>query len=93
MFLTLDEYIQNAELADWDSLTQPVLEAGRTDEGQQLVPMLYTLPVTIYSKESVPEMPPIGTTWQDMLADESGILRRAAVMHRSGGRVCAGSGR
>ena len=31
VFLTLDEYIQNAELADWDSLTQPVLEAGRTD--------------------------------------------------------------
>lgn len=87
VFLTLDEYIQNAELADWDSLTRPVLEAGRTDEGQQLVPMLYTLPVTIYSKESVPEMPPSGTTWQDMLADESGILRRAAIMHRfeSGG--------
>ena len=83
VFLTLDEYIQNAELADWDSLTQPVLEAGRTEEGQQLVPMMYTLPVTIYSKESVPEMPPSGTTWQDMLADESGILRRAAVMHRS----------
>lgn len=83
VFLTLDEYIQNAELADWDSLTQPVLEAGRTEEGQQLVPMMYTLPVTIYSKESMPEMPPSGTTWQDMLADESGILRRAAVMHRS----------
>ena len=45
--------------------------------------MMYTLPVTIYSKESMPEMPPAGTTWQDMLADESGILRRAAVMHRS----------
>ena len=83
VFLTLDEYIENAELGDWDSLTQPVLEAGRTEEGQQLVPMMYTLPVTIYSKESVPEMPPSGTTWQDMLADESGILRRAAVMHRS----------
>ena len=83
VFLTLDEYIQNAELGDWDSLTQPVLEAGRTEEGQQLVPMMYTLPVTIYSKESMPEMPPAGTTWQDMLADESGILRRAAVMHRS----------
>ena len=87
IFLTLDHYIQNAELGDWDNLTQPVLEAGRTEEGQQLVPMLYTLPVTVYPKESVPEIPPVGTTWQDMLADESGILRRAALMHRfeSGG--------
>ena len=82
VFLTLDEYIENAELGDWDNLTQPVLEAGRTEEGQQLVPMMYTLPVTIYSKESMPEMPPTGTTWQDMLADETGILRRAALMHR-----------
>ena len=62
VFLTLDEYIENAELGDWDNLTQPVLEAGRTEEGQQLVPMMYTLPVTIYSKESMPEMPPAGTT-------------------------------
>ena len=82
VFLTLDDYIQNAKLAEWEALMPVVLEAGRTAQGQQLVPMLYTLPVTVYPKESVPEMPQAGTTWQDMLADESGILRCAASMHR-----------
>lgn len=79
LFLPLDAYIQNAELSEWDRLTPVVMEAGRTEEGQQLVPMLYTLPVTMYPKSSV-AAPPEGTTWRDMLADETNILRNAAAM-------------
>ena len=36
VFLTLDEYIENAELGDWDSLTQPVLEAAGQKRGNSL---------------------------------------------------------
>lgn len=80
VFLPLDTYIQNMAQSEWDKLTPAVLEAGRTDEGQVLVPMMYTLPITIYKKEDVPEAPPAGTTWQEMLSDETNILRNAAVM-------------
>lgn len=80
VFLPLDTYIQDMAQSEWDKLTPAVLEAGRTDEGQVLVPMMYTLPITIYKKEDVPEAPPAGTTWQEMLSDETNILRNAAVM-------------
>lgn len=80
LFLPLDSYIQSAAQSDWDKLMPAVMEAGQTDEGQVLVPMMYTLPVTIYHKEDVPEAPPAGTTWQEMLEDETNILRNAAVM-------------
>lgn len=80
LFLPLDSYIQSAAQSDWDKLTPAVMEAGQTDEGQVLVPMIYTLPITIYRKEDVPEAPPLGTTWQEMLSDETNILRNAAVM-------------
>lgn len=89
LFLPLDSYIQSAAQSDWDKLTPAVMEAGQTDEGQVLVPMLYTTPITIYRKEDVPEAPPAGTTWQEMLEDETNILRNAVRVNSevSGGLV------
>lgn len=89
LFLPLDSYIQSAAQSDWDKLTPVVMEAGQTDEGQVLVPMLYTTPITIYRKEDVPEAPPAGTTWQEMLEDETNILRNAVRVNSevSGGLV------
>lgn len=84
LFLPLDSYIQSAAQSDWDKLIPAVMEAGQTDEGQVLAPLMYTLPVTIYRKEDVPEAPPAGTTWQEMLEDETNILRNAAVIESFG---------
>ncbi len=66
-FLPLDELIENnTELTEWDKLTQPVLEAGRNWEGQQIIPLSYTLPLMCYPKaewEHIPDK----YTWGDML--------------------------
>ena len=82
--MPLDSYIKSAAQSDWDKLISAVMEAGQTDEGQVLAPLMYTLPVTIVRKEDVPEAPPAGTTWQEMLEDETNILRNAAVVESFG---------
>lgn len=52
-FLTLDGYIENARFMEWDKLTPVVMEAGRTDEGQQVLPLTYTLPMTVCRQSDV----------------------------------------
>lgn len=70
LFLPLDEYIENAEHAEWDKFTQSVMEAGRDDEGQQLVPLSYILPAAMYRESDVSHTPK-QMTWEDMKNDEA----------------------
>ncbi len=51
IFLPLDDYIEKAEYMEWDKFLPVVMEAGRNDEGQQIIPMAYFFPVTIVEKE------------------------------------------
>lgn len=54
LFLPLDEYMENhSRLTDWSMQTKAVLDAGRTDEGQVVIPMTYTFPVLIYPENEV----------------------------------------
>lgn len=78
MFLDLDPYLQNARFMDWDALTPVVMEAGKNAQGQQLLPMTYTFPVTYYDDAAVTDTPSATLTWTDMLEDNTGILRNAA---------------
>lgn len=52
-FLTIDGYIENAQFMEWDKLTPVVMEAGRTDEGQQALPLTYTLPIAVCRQSDV----------------------------------------
>lgn len=78
LFLTLDEYIENAQFMEWDKLTPAVMEAGRNEYGQQILPLTYTFPVTFYYQSEVSHEVSKEATWEDMLADESKVLTSAA---------------
>ncbi len=65
-FLPLDEYIESAEYAEWDKFTEIVMEAGRNEEGQQLVPLTYMLPAAMYRKSDVRHTPSQQMTWEEM---------------------------
>ncbi len=70
-FLPLDDLMENyTQYAEWDKQTQVVLEAGRNDEGQQIIPLAYTTDVIIYDEEDVPEFTADDrTTWMDIIND------------------------
>jgi hypothetical protein len=80
IFMTLDEYMENNTVfAEWEKMNQTVLSAGRTDEGQQIIPLCYKIPVTIYKADEVQHTPSKEITWMDMLVSEDKALRAAAV--------------
>lgn len=78
LFMPLDRYIDNAEFAMWDSFNETVMEAGRTGRGQMLAPLSYTFPVTCFPRMEVSHAHSKDLTWDDMLEDESLIMRAAA---------------
>ncbi|MBP3704533.1 MAG: extracellular solute-binding protein, partial [Clostridia bacterium] len=70
LFLPLDEYMQNnTQFTDWSKQTKVILDAGRTKEGQAIIPLTYTFPVLVYPeiKVSVPYTDDL--TLQEVLDD------------------------
>ncbi len=74
LFLPLDRYIEDARFMEWEKLTPSVMELGRNEHGQVILPMAYSLPMTVYRKDEVAHEPSQILTWQDMVADQSQIL-------------------
>lgn len=85
LFLPLDKYIENAQFAMWGEFNQTVLEVGRTDKGQVLVPLSYTFPVACFPRFDVSHGHSTDLTWDDMLAGEN-LVMKAAAMLESGSR-------
>lgn len=89
MFLALDDYIDKAQFMEWDKLTPAVMEAGRTEQGQLLLPMTYTVATAAFREADVgrhtlsKEM-----KWEDMLSGEP-HMRLAAVSGWNPGSVLA----
>lgn len=72
-FLTLDSYIENARFMEWDKLTPVVMEAGRTEEGQQVLPLTYTLPVAVCRKKDLKWDHSRELTFYDMAGGQSPV--------------------
>ena len=71
LFLPLDTYMENnTQFTEWDKQTQSVLSAGRNEEGQQIIPLTYTLPIICYSTNDVPDFPASeNASWTDIIND------------------------
>lgn len=70
LFLPLDEYIENAKYSEWDKFTKSVMDSGKNEEGQQLIPLTYTLPSALYRKSDFVYTPDYDMTREEMLASE-----------------------
>lgn len=77
-FLKLDDYIADAQFMEWDKLYSPVMEAGKTGDGQFLLPMTYSFYVTIFNTAEEPAGLTSTTTWYDMLASPDPLVQYAA---------------
>ena len=69
MFLPLDSYIEKAQFMEWDKLTPVVMDAGRTEKGQFLLPMTYTVPAVAFRRSDVEHTPSKDMKWEDMLLE------------------------
>lgn len=80
LFLPLDDYIAKAELTDFDRLAPLLMEQGRNEEGQQIVPLAFTMPMTVFRKSEVQHEHSRTMTRSDMLSGED-YLRASATVH------------
>lgn len=77
LFLPLDDFIENSENIDWDSLQPVVMEAGRNEEGQQIIPLTYTFEATLFDSSYTPESQ-FPMTWEQMMEDPDPNIRAAS---------------
>lgn len=73
-FLPLDEYIENAEFMEWDKLTPVVMEAGRTEEGQMILPFCYNTYVILAEKSTLGEKTP--DNWDEAVGGENPVYQK-----------------
>lgn len=73
LFLKLDDYIENAQFMEWDKLTPAVMDAGKTEKGQFLLPLAFSFPVSIFLASDVKPYP-ADTTWADAVKETDPVL-------------------
>ena len=77
LFLPLDEYIENAKYINISTWNQVVLDAGKTEEGQVVLPLYYRFPVYAY-KSSDLSGKEIHDSWGALLASENPVLKNVS---------------
>lgn len=80
LFMPLDKYIENAKFAMWKDFNSTVMEVGKTDKGQVLVPLSFTFPITCFRRSDVSYAHSSEQTWDDMLSDQEGIMKASAAL-------------
>ena len=74
IFLPLDKYLETTEWMEWDKMLPSVTAAGKTDKGQMVIPVGYTIRMTAYEADDAAPYP-ADTTFADVLASDDPILR------------------
>ena len=78
IFLPLDKYIEKAQFMEWNRLPPVVMDAGKNEHGQMLLPMTYTMPVTIYKKSDYSDNISDIMTWNDARTDSTELQAAAS---------------
>ncbi len=78
LLLPLDDYIENAEFMEADRLMPMIMEAGKNEEGQQVLPVAFNFSVTAYNKELFTLKEELPVTWDEAVTSGDPIVRYAA---------------
>lgn len=80
-FLPLDDYIENARFMEFDNFDRAVMDAGRYEDKQYILPMLYRIPAGVLRKEA--DKSSLPSSWTEALTCPDDEVReqysRAAV--------------
>jgi len=78
IFLPLDDLIDNPKYMVWDELLPCVMDAGKNEEGQLVLPLGYTFSAHLYSMENEQLLPSQDLSWEDMRTSDNPLLFDAA---------------
>lgn len=77
VFLPLDEYMKQANYMKPENLNQTILEAGRTEESQMLLPILYHYAAFVFHTADVEGNGGIPSSWEELLVCETPVIQKA----------------
>lgn len=78
LFLPLDDYIKSAKYMEWDRFLPVIMEAGRSEEGQQIIPMSFAFDALYVDREKYGlEDWDRSMSWQEMRESGSPVLQYA----------------
>ncbi len=80
-FLPLDDYIENAQIMEWDKLTPAIMEAGAIEGRQFVLPMFYS-----YGAAKATEIVPVEDlpdSWEKVKSCENEIVQKGYGMAAS----------
>lgn len=80
VFLPLDEYMDTAQYMNTDVWNQTILESGRTDEGQLLLPLYYAYYVEAFRTADIESAENIPSSWEELITCEDKAIM-GAVAH------------
>lgn len=83
-FLPLDDYIASARYMEWDKLLPVVMDAGKNEKGQLLLPLTYSVSATLAERESRSLTASLPMTWDEMLVSEDPCVQFACYSWRFG---------
>nr|WP_290462924.1 hypothetical protein [Acutalibacter muris] len=75
LLLPLDQYIEESERLEWDRLAPQIMEAGKNDEGQQILPLTFGFDVMGFSKENFTLEAELPMTSDEMLESSDPMVR------------------
>ena len=87
IFLPLDDYIEKAEDVEWDKLYPKIMEAGRNEKGQQLLPLGWTTVAGLFDKEEYALTEELPMTWDQMLQSQDPGVQSACWDWEFGGTL------
>lgn len=76
-FLPLDDFLETAEYARPEKFNQKILEAGRTEEGQMILPLTYTYRKFAFRKTDLEGLQEIPHSWEELRTCENPVLQEA----------------
>lgn len=79
LFLPLDGYIEKSERIDWDKLLPQVMEAGKNEEGQLILPMNFGFDVKAFDKGQFTLEAQLPMTSDEMLESSDPMVRYTGV--------------
>ena len=63
LFLPLDDYIENAQFMEWDKQPAVLMEAGKTEKGQMVLPMTYDFRATLFRRSDISFYDSLPLSW------------------------------
>ena len=78
LFLPLDYYLEKAEYMEPNKMLPAAMEAGKTENGQMILPISFTMWMTAYKAEDA-QLPAAGTTFADVVASDDPLLQSTMV--------------